>query len=105
MQPPTNVIQPVSSEATFICRANSSFSNIMISWAIATRGYQALTYSAYTGLLNGFGINETTNGTESILTVQGYIENNGTTGQCTVSSGTNVEQSGNAQLLLYGKTY
>ena len=105
MQSPTSVIQPVSSEATFICRANSSFSNIIISWGISTRGYQALTYSAYSELLNGFGINETRNGTESILTVQGYIENNGTTVQCTVSSGTNVEQSGNAQLLLYGKTY
>ena len=77
-----------------------------MSWAITTRGYQSLTYSTYTGLLNGFGINETTNGgIESILTVQGHIENNGTTVQCTVSSGTNIEQSGFAQLLLYGKTY
>ena len=105
MQSPTSVIQPVSSEATFICRANSSFSNIKISWAATTRGYQTLTYSIHSGLLNGFGINETTNGTESILTVQGHIENNGTTVQCTVSSGTNIEQSGFAQLLLYGKTY
>ena len=106
MQSPTNVTQPVSSEATFICRANSSFSNIMISWAILTRGYSTLTYSFHRGLLNGFGINETTNGEiESILTVQGYIANNGTTVQCTVTSGTNIEQSGFAHLLLYGKTY
>ena len=102
MQSPTSVIQPVSSEATFICRANSSFSNIMIAWTITTRGYSTLPYSV---LLNGFGFNKTTNGTDSILTVQGYIENNGTTVQCTVSSGTNIEQSGVAQLLLYGKTY
>ena len=106
MQSPTSVIQPVLSEATFICRANSSFSNIMISWAITTRGYQTLTYSTYSELLNGFGIDETTNGEiESILTVQGYIENNGTKVRCTVSSGTNIEQSGIVHLLLYGKTY
>ena len=48
-------------------------------------------------------LTKTTNGTESILTIQEYIENNDTTVQCTVSSGTNIEQSGFAQLLLYGK--
>ena len=51
----------------------------------------------------GLKINKTTNGTESILTIQEYIENNGTTVQCTVSSGTNIEQSGVAQLSVYGK--
>jgi hypothetical protein len=103
-EPPHDLTLPLSSDAIFTCRANTSYNITRISWIIGARGID-LEYYSYKDTLSGYGISVTYSSMNlSILSVSGLEANNGTTVKCTASSndGPTIEQSPMAILTLYG---
>ncbi len=107
LQGPTDLLQPVGTDAVFSCRGTE---NATIEWRIDARGLDELSFiSMSKETLNNFGITKT----ESNLTnysevqVEGSLLNNNTRLLCRVFSDVNgvqqIENSDAAYLQLYGK--